>query len=62
MTRDEFRHWSTRARAIFADEPIDGEVRNHADSVRPHDPVLADLYVRCAEATEAVRAHLTRPT
>jgi hypothetical protein len=63
MTRDAFRHWAARAKAIFAgDGPTDRTDREHAESVRPHDPALADLYVRCAEAHEAVRAHLMRPT
>jgi hypothetical protein len=35
--------------------------REFAEIVRPHNPELADLYVRFAEVNEAIRKHLTQP-
>ena len=62
MNRAGFQSWVARARATFlGDGPVAKIDRAWAVLIRPHDPALADLYVRCAEANEAVRAHLTRP-
>lgn len=63
MTREQFREWAIQARTMFSLDGADASTtRAFASDVRPHDPVLASLFVRCAEANEAVRAHVARPT
>ena len=59
MTLSDFRHWSRTAACIFAnDGPVAHITRDHAAKIRPFDLALSDLYLRAAEANEAIRAHL----
>ena len=59
MTRDEFRAWAKRTVRFFhAEGPASKSNREWADKIRPFDAPLADLYLRVAEANEAVREHL----
>jgi hypothetical protein len=57
MTIAEFRHWHHIVTAMFTQDPTNG-ARAWAEQVRPFDPALADLYVRSAEAHEAIYKHI----
>jgi hypothetical protein len=60
MTLVEFRAWVAGARSTFLrDGPTSRANRDHSEEVRPHDPVLADLYLRAADVNEAIRRRLT---
>jgi hypothetical protein len=63
MTREEFRSWFRETMRIHADldHPC-SMIRDWADKMRPHDPELAALYVKEAEAVEAIFAHLRSKT
>ena len=58
MTREEFRLWAKRFAFWIGDDPRSVANREWADNIRPHDPLLAQMYERLADATEAIRAHL----
>jgi len=60
MTRDAFRKWADSTVRYFTDEGTVSKInRDFAAEIREHDPRLADLYVKLAEASEAIRKHLT---
>ena len=60
MTVEQFRGWCRVQAALFASEgPTATLHRSFAATVRPFDPELAELYVRLAEALEAMRAHVS---
>lgn len=60
-TIEQFRTWATTAARMFAEDgPLSTVNRSFAEEIRRFEPTLADLYVRAAEANEAIRAHLAR--
>jgi hypothetical protein len=60
-TVEQFRTWATSTNRMFTrDGSVSHVNRDWAKELRPFDPVLADLYVKMAEANEAIRAHLAK--
>ena len=59
MTRDAFKKWADTTVRYFTDEGTISKInRDFAVEIREYDPKLADLYVKLAEASEAIRKHL----
>lgn len=64
MTREQFKIWVHNTVSHFArgEGQVAHQTRMHAEAVRPHDPELADLYVKQAEASETIRRYLVTKT
>ena len=54
MTREEFQRWTRNTVRYFRGDP-NRMTRQFAESVRPFDPDLADLYVKLADAHDTIR-------
>jgi hypothetical protein len=62
MSRDVFQRWAKAAAKMWlcAAERSDYLTRAFAESVRPNDNDLAELYIASAKANEAIREHITK--
>ena len=61
LTLDQFRQWARdTVRMHYDGGAWSTSNRTWAERIRPHDAALADLYVRLAEAQEAIRAYLVK--
>jgi hypothetical protein len=62
LTREEFRNWVRIVKDLNAAfGPGSVASRAWAEKIRPYDHVLADLYVKSAEAQEAIQNHILAP-
>lgn len=61
MNRSDFREWIGIAKRQYQEQAGPSlATRSFAVRVRPHDPELAGLYEKLADASDAIRAHILR--
>jgi hypothetical protein len=61
MTIEQFRRWARQTARMHYDAGAwSTSNRDWAERIRPYDAELADLYVRLAEAQEAIRVYLMK--
>jgi hypothetical protein len=60
FSREEFQRWARNTFGYFREGAPQACTREFAISLRPYDPVLADLYEKIADTHDEIRTHLQR--